>query len=368
MKNSCNKISKNLKENILARRGVLHLTVMAEGDKHLRQCESKKTKVAVLKKSLTLFGLCIDIVAITVLMCSCNNSHMDNESESKQFNNIKRKVSGRIILAIGDSNGVINGGWPKALAAILKEDSVFNHSEGGRTIGFDNCGRLSWNTLRNIKSYLEWGLKRSHQKPIDEVIILLGTNDSKACFEKKKDRVTPNLIKLIEKIRDFDNSDDPPPHITIVPPPPYAPDSLVAKKAIGGDYSVRLLIPQFRDVALQYHCAYVNIYPLIQSVFSDVAMDHVHLNRKGHAIIAETIAEVLNDWEAPEPPSGLSHNENTLSWNPSVSSDVIGYEVISRDRIIKAVAATKVKLPHDITNLAVRARDGYGNVSIDVKP
>ena len=172
---------------------------MAEGDKHLRQCESKKTKVAVLKKNLTLLGLCIGIVAITVLMCSCNNSHMDNESESKQFNNIKRKVSGRIILAIGDSNGVINGGWPKALAAILKEDSVFNHSECGRTIGFDNCGRLSWNTLRNIKSYLEWGLKRSHQKPIDEVIILLGTNDSKACFEKEKDRVAPNLIKLIEK-------------------------------------------------------------------------------------------------------------------------------------------------------------------------
>jgi hypothetical protein len=200
------------------------------------------------------------------------------------------------------------------------------------------------------------------------VIILLGTNDSKACFEKKKDRVAPNLIQLIGKIRNFNNSNHPPPHITIVTPPPYAPDSLVLKKAIGGDDRVRLLIPQFRDVALQCHCAFVNIYPLIKSKFSDVVMDHVHLNRKGHAIVAKAIAEVLNDWEAPEPPSDVIHEKNTLSWNPSTSSDVIGYEVLSGNRVIQAVTGTKVKLPSNTTDPAVRARDGYGNVSMTVQP
>lgn len=319
------------------------------------------------KKWIFIIG-CAGIVTITTLIYSCKNSDTDNKNISEASNSIQRKTSGRIILAIGDSNGVVNGGWPTALAGILKEDSVLNHSEGGRTIGFDNCGKMSWNALRNIKSYLKWGLKRSRQKPLDEVIILLGTNDSKTCFDNQKDRVAPNLVKLIEKIRDFDNSDNPPPHITIVTPPPYAPDSLVLKRAIGGDYRVRLLIPQFRDVALQYHCAFVNIYPLIKSKFHHVVMDHVHLNEKGHAIVAEAIAEVLNDWDAPEPPSDLLYDEKILSWNPSPSNDVIGYEILSSDSVFQVVAGTKVKRTNGVTDSAVRARDSYGNLSIAVQP
>jgi len=324
-----------------------------------------------MKKILTLFSLSVGMVAITVLMQLCSKSKTDNESMSKQLaliDNLERKAKGRVILTIGDSNGVVNGGWPTPLMAKLKEDILFNNSMGGRTIGFDNCGKPEWNALKNIAAYLKWGLKRSRGRPIDEVIILLGTNDSKACFDDKKDMVAPNMVKLIAKIRSFDNSGKAPPHITIVTPPPYGPDSMVPKKALGGDRRVRLLVSQFRDVALQHHCAYVNIYDLIKPVFHSVVEDHVHLTRKGHSIVAEAIAEVLNDWEAPKPPSGLLRKGNMLFWNPSPSSDVIGYEVISGGIIIKAVATTEVELPRGVINLAVRARDGYGNVSIAVKP
>ena len=324
-----------------------------------------------MRKILILFSIYIGIFTITVLVLSCGKSKTDNESVSNQLaligSNTKRKVRDRVILTIGDSNGVVNGGWPTVLMARLKDDILFNNSMGGRTIGFDNCGKPEWNALKNITAYLKWGLKRSKGRPIDEVIILLGTNDSKACFEDKKDMVAPNLVKLISKIRSFNNSGKVPPHITIVTPPPYAPDSMVPKKALGGDRRVHLLVSQFREVALQHHCAYVNIYDLIKPVFYSVVEDHVHLTRKGHSIVAEAIAKVLNDREAPEPPSGLLLNGDTLSWLPSISSDVIGYEIISEGVIIKAVAATKVKLPHGVTNLAVRARDGYGNVSIVVK-
>jgi hypothetical protein len=131
---------------------------------------------------------------------------------------------------------------------------------------------------------------------------------------------------------------------------------------------VHLLVPQFLDVAIQYHCAFVNIYPLIKSKFHNVVMDHVHLNRKGHAIVANAIVNVLNDWDVPEPPSNvLYHHENGISWNPSESSDVIGYEIICRDKIIAAVSGTQVNLPYRMIGLTVRARDGYGNVSISVK-
>lgn len=285
------------------------------------------------------------------------------KSAVNHLNVSKQKVRGRIILTLGDSNGMMNGGWPTQLEAELTEDRILNNSEGGRTIGFDNCGKPEWNALKNIKTYLEWGLNRSGNQAVDEVIILLGTNDSKACFHDQKDKVAPNLIKLIEKIRDFDNVGNPPPHITIVTPPPYAPDSLTVKEALGGDLRIRLLLPQFRNVALQYHCAYINIYPLIKSRFQDVVMDHVHLTQEGHSIIAKAIAEILNDREAPEPPSHLLWNDDTLSWSPSASDDVIGYEIMDEGMIVETVSETSIALPHKITELAVRSRDGYGNLS-----
>jgi lysophospholipase L1-like esterase len=316
------------------------------------------------KKFIWIIG-CIGIIALTALIHSCKNSDLNNK---KRPNSIERKASGRIILAIGDSNGVINGGWPTQLTARLKKDTVLNNSESGRAIGFDNRGKPEWNALKNIEAYLTWGLNQSHQKPIDEVVILLGTNDIKSCFEDKQDRIQPNLIKLIAKIRYFNNANHAPPHITIVTPPPCGLDSSIPQNSPNENHRVRLLVTQFRDVALHYQCAYVNIYHLIKPIFDSVTEDHVHLTEEGHGIVAEAIAKCLNDREAPEPPSNVSYNENMISWNSSKSSDVIGYEVISTDKIIAIVAGTQVNLPHRMIDLTVRARDGYGNVSTAVRP
>ncbi|MBN2104813.1 hypothetical protein JW835_12295 [bacterium] len=320
-----------------------------------------------LNKCLIQFYLFTGIIAVTLSIISCNRINTERNAVNQNINRTVRKLNNRILLAIGDSNGLVNGGWPKQLAIRLRNDYVLNHSEGGRTIGFDNCGKSSWNALKNIETYLEWALKCSGQKPIDEIIILLGTNDSKTCFEGKKDEIASNLIRLIAKIRQFDNSGGAPPHITIVTPPPYALDSMVPDKARGGDLRVRSLVPQFHRIALQYHCAYVNIYSLIKPVFHEVTVDHVHLNRKGHAIVADAIAKVLNDLEAPEPPSDVLLNNYQLSWNPSQSRDVIGYEILEGNQIINISDSARIILPHTIMDPAVRARDGYGNLSIAVK-
>ncbi len=283
------------------------------------------------------------------------------------MNTHERKQTSRIILTIGDSNGITNGGWPAALAAELKQDRILNRSIGGLTIGFDNCGNPDWNALRNIHGYLRWAFTQSNQQPIDEILICLGTNDSKACFEDQKHKVTPNLIELIQKIRNFDNAGNVSPHVTIITPPPYAPDSLNLKKALGGDLRVRMLKTQFRDAALQTGCAYVDIHSIIEPVFHDVAMDHVHLTQKGHAMVAAAITEVLNDWYPPDPPSRVQCCTETLCWEPSPSQDVIGYEIMSGNQMIRAVADAQIRLPDGCTDPIVRARDGYGNVSRGVQ-
>lgn len=277
------------------------------------------------------------------------------------------KLEGRVILTIGDSNGIVNGGWPSQLKKLLNGDSVFNRSTGGLTIGFDNCFKPEWNALKNVETYLKWAHKRSQGKPIDEVIILLGTNDCKTCFDDRKEMIAPNLVKFIHQIRKFDNLKSTPPHITIVTPPPYAPDSLVLEKALGGDRRVQTLIPQFLEVALKYHCGFINIYDRIKSDFSSLVSDHVHLTREGHEIVAQKIARVLNDRESPEPPSHVVMRGQILEWVPSFSDDVIGYEIIRKGSIVRVTTDNKIKMPAGLTELSVRARDGYGNVSIGVR-
>lgn len=325
-------------------------------------------KMYIINKSFTALVICVFAIVVTGLISLCKQRISNSKNVSNNYTTIDRKLTGRIILTLGDSNGNDENGWPVALRTKLRNDEIVNISEGGRTIGFDNCGNPEWNVLRNIESYLKWAIKKGGQKPIDDVVICLGTNDSKACFEDRKDEVTPNLIKLIARIRNFYNADNLSPHIIIVTPPPYGRDSMVPKKALGGDHRVNLLVPQFRDVALQYHCAYVDIYHLIKPRFQSLVVDHVHLNQKGHEIVARAIAEVINDRTAPKPPSSVSYRAPILFWDPSTSSDVIGYEVISGDRIIKTASKNRVEFSSDISDKSVRARDGYGNVSHEINP
>ena len=304
---------------------------------------------------------------ILTALCACSRNHADPEHVYQPVNTLERKQSGRVILTIGDSNGITNGGWPGALAAELKQDRILNRSVGGLTIGFDNCGNPGWNALRNITTCLNMAVTQSG-RPVDDVLVCLGTNDSKACFENRQHEVVPNLVKLIRKIRQCDNAGSASPRVTIITPLPYMPDSLNLKKARGGDVRVRNLVPRFRDVALQAGCGYVDIHSLIAPVLHDVAMDHVHLTREGHAIAAAAIAQVLNDRQRPDPPSGVQYRNQTLVWEPSGSGDVIGYEIFCEHHMVRAVADTQIDLPDGCADPCVRARDGYGNVSASVRP
>ena len=61
---------------------------------------------------------------------------------------------GRCILTIGDSNGASGEGWVTQLARLRKDDQIINTCISGNTIGFDNLGSESLNTLKNIGTYI----------------------------------------------------------------------------------------------------------------------------------------------------------------------------------------------------------------------
>lgn len=129
------------------------------------------------------------------------------------------------ILCFGDSNTFgwdpdrltrfeKNRRWTGILAGLLGNSYyVIEEGLGGRTFGFDDPELPG----RNAAEYL-LPCVLSHQ-PLDLVIMMLGTNDLKACFSPTLDQISrklEHLIRILKNPEIWDNKR--PPQILIVSP------------------------------------------------------------------------------------------------------------------------------------------------------
>ena len=194
------------------------------------------------------------------------------------------------ILLVGDSNGALKNGWGELLTEIRKNDFVFNTSISGNTIGFKN-GSDRYNTLKNIDNYLDSCNKAIGQ--IDEIVVMLGTNDCKAIFNKQLKEVPGNLTKLIRKIKSHRVYNEYHPEIIIVSPPPQASDEKLKAKYHGGKKSIEYLIPEFEKIAKKEGCTYVDVYSVLDKQFDEFTIDGIHMNIEGQSIVAEKINAAL---------------------------------------------------------------------------
>lgn len=199
----------------------------------------------------------------------------------------------RVILAIGDSNGASEQGWVNQLQTLRPHDTILNFSRSGNTIGFDNLGRQDLNTLRQIGRYLNDAVVQANGRPIDEILINLGTNDSKAVFHTQQHDVSMNLLYLIHLIKRFPFNQTAPPRITIVSPPPYGPDEVLEPKYHGGADRVDLLTRSFKKLAKGSGSGFVDIHSLLKDDFDTLALDGVHMNEEGQLRIAQAIEAFL---------------------------------------------------------------------------
>lgn len=193
------------------------------------------------------------------------------------------------ILILGDSNGAAKNGWAAQLQKQAPNNIYCNLSISGNTIGFDNLGRDTLNTLKNLPSYL----KRARQQmgEIDRIIIWLGTNDCKAIFDSLQTQVSINLDSLLTNIEQLSevNGD----RLLLIAPTPYAPDSLLQPKYHGGSERLHRLIPQFEALSIKHQCAFLNLYDSLQTDFPHLNKDGLHLNDKGAMIAAQFIKNYL---------------------------------------------------------------------------
>lgn len=197
------------------------------------------------------------------------------------------------ILTIGDSNGAHADGWVTQLRKVLPAATIINQSVSGNTIGFDNLGHESLNTLKNIDRYIKCASDSLNGKTFDYVIVCLGTNDCKAEFANRQKEVIQNMNILVTKIENHPAFKVKKPHFIMVSPPPYGDDKMLLEKYKGGDKRVSALIQPFHQIATRHHWKFIDIYKMLRPDFNNLTPDGIHMKAEGQMRIARMIVSGL---------------------------------------------------------------------------
>ena len=205
------------------------------------------------------------------------------------------------ILCYGDSNtygydprtGLRYGEdirWTGRLASILGREEYCVIEEGcnGRTTIHDDPIDGWKNGLDYLKPCLN-----SH-KPIDIVILMLGSNDLKSNFGLSASEIADGAGVLVETIQSFtEEKQGFVPSIVLISPPEIGEgitDSPFYGRFLEDAISrSREFAKHYRAVAERFGCVYLNAAEWIKASEAD----SLHLDPEAHRILAEKLAEVV---------------------------------------------------------------------------
>ncbi len=193
------------------------------------------------------------------------------------------------VVVIGDSNSAIEDNWTNYLKDELPGLELVNLSVSGNTIGFDNLGQKSLNTLTNLSSYLNEARRTFNDSVPDVIVFLLGTNDCKQIFHGQKDTVHQNFLTLLGETENF-FPDPIKPRVLVVSPPPQAPLPSLAEKYRDGDACAEELTEFYRRITSEKQMDFLDIYHTLKPVFEFITPDGIHLDREGQILLSRIIA------------------------------------------------------------------------------
>lgn len=197
------------------------------------------------------------------------------------------------ILTIGDSNAAHKNGWVDQLKKMMPKSFIYNISQGGRTIGFDNNGRKELNALANIDDYLDKAQQIIGNKKYDYIILCLGTNDTKKVFAERQNQVPANFEKLLKKIKYHSLNKTSKTQFIFVTPPPIRTYNILDKYK-GGNGRLEALIPQLEGIAKDYNFRVIDVYTPLLGILDYYAADGIHMSDQGQVIIAGKIIEAIH--------------------------------------------------------------------------
>ena len=179
--------------------------------------------------------------------------------------------------------------WTGRLQMLLGEEyTVIEEGCNGRTTIYDDPVE-GW---KNGRDYLKACLN-SH-KPIDIVILMLGSNDLKAIFENTAEKSAYGAGILIDIIKEFTPvKQGYVPVIILVSPPELGKD--IKSSPFSGSFNKNAIaesrkFPEyFKKTADEKGCIFFNaaeyIYPS--------AIDSLHLSPGSHAVLAKKFADII---------------------------------------------------------------------------
>lgn len=177
--------------------------------------------------------------------------------------------------------------WTGVLAKELGANyRIIEEGQNGRTTVHDD----PFAAVRNGKAVLP-ALLESH-KPLDLVVLMLGTNDLKAVFGVSPAEIAMGVKVLAQMILSSDAGlANRPPKLLLMCPPvigdqPHLPD--IAAKFPNAQRDSRQLPRHYEALATSLGCAYLNTQTLIQP-----GSDGIHLDATAHAVLGKAVANAV---------------------------------------------------------------------------
>lgn len=206
----------------------------------------------------------------------------------------------RNILCYGDSNtygyNPENGlrypkdvRWTGHLQSLLEDDIIIEEGCNGRTTVTEDPNEPWKNGLDYLKPCLN-----SH-KPVDLVILMLGTNDLKEYFHKTAEQIASDAGILVDTIKSFTELKQGfVPTIILVSPPQVGED--MPNSPFSNSFTPRslaeskLFAQYFKAVAKQKDCIFFDAATCVEPSKED----SLHLTASGHIALAEALYQVIS--------------------------------------------------------------------------
>ena len=176
--------------------------------------------------------------------------------------------------------------WPAIMASRLGCDwEVIAEGQPGRNAVFDDpIEGEHRNGLRVIPALLE-----TH-RPIDLVIVALGTNDLKARFSAPVSDIALGLERLVSVIRASDAGPNlSSPQVLLAAPAPIVEAGFLGDMFAGGAAKSRALPPLLVEVAQRQKVGFIDLGRVVEVD----PVDGVHLTSKGQAAVGAAMAEAV---------------------------------------------------------------------------
>jgi lysophospholipase L1-like esterase/pimeloyl-ACP methyl ester carboxylesterase len=196
------------------------------------------------------------------------------------------------VLAIGDSNGDLPGGWVHRLEMEVPWIKLVNAAKGGRTIGFDNNKDTTLNERRLLDQHLQKA-KADLNGNVDWVIVALGTNDAKADFDGREEEVIANYQWILNRLMTYKKELNLNYRILAILPPPVEGKANLNAKYAGANNRLSFFNKTFKTLATERGILVLDAFEIFSNYKDTFTTDGVHLNERAQKQLSLEIQRYL---------------------------------------------------------------------------